>query len=347
MMHSHWAALLMVAGLATTVADENPRAQTVSDEHARALRIAVIQMPSVDHDIDANLKRAAGFAEQAVAQGAQFLLFPEMMATGSSLSFDTWDSAEPSNGRSVEWLKSTSRRLHVWLGTSFLEAAGPDFYDTFVLTSPSGAEAGRVRKQIPAGPEAYFFRGEVGSHVISTPIGKIGVGICAENYYCFAASQFLLESVDFVLMPHSSPDMSNSGGLGSPPGTHLASWYAHKLGVPVAMVNKVGRSYKPPPNEINGTFPGQSAIVDADGSVLVSMNDKEGIGIGTITLDSQRKTRAPSVCTGIGIAELTIGGSSGAASVANEYERARKSYELNAERKTKALAISGGQPAKK
>ncbi|PYR22762.1 MAG: hypothetical protein DMF98_19735 [Acidobacteria bacterium] len=190
-----------------------------------------------------------------------------------------------------------------------------------------------------------FFRGEVGSHVVSTSIGKIGIGICAENYYCFAASQFLSESVDFVIMPHSSPDMSNGGGLPSPPGTHLASWYAKTLGVPVAMVNKVGRSYKPPPNEINGVFPGLSAIVDSDASVLQSMNDKEGVGIATITLDPQRKTRASSVCTGIGIAELTIGGSEGAASVANEYERARKSYEANADRKAKALAVSS-QPAK-
>ena len=96
-----------------------------------------------------------------------------VMATGSYLSFDTWDSSEPSHGKSVQWLKSTSRRLRVWLGASFLEASGSDFYDTFVLTAPSGEEAGRVRKQIPAGPEAYFFRGEEGSHVISTAIGSV------------------------------------------------------------------------------------------------------------------------------------------------------------------------------
>ena len=58
--------------------------------------------------------------------------------------------------------------------------------------------------------------------------------------------------------------------------------YSTKLGVPVAMVNKVGRSYKPPPNEINGVFPGRSAIVDSDGAVLQSMDDKEGIGIANI-----------------------------------------------------------------
>ena len=113
------------------------------------------------------------------------------------------------------------------------------------------------------------------------------MGIRAENHYCFAASQMLKQSADFVIMPQASPDMSESGGLPSPPGTHLATWYARKLGVPVAMVNKVGRSYKPPPNEIKGRFPGQSAIVDSDGSVRASMDG--------------RKSTASEVCTGIGI----------------------------------------------
>src|SRR5215813_8973936 len=310
---------------------------------ARSLRIAVVQMKSLDHDIDGNLKQATKYANEAAAQGAEFVLFPEFMATGSYLSFDTWDSAEPSNGKSVAWLKSTSRRLHIWLGASFFEASGSDFYDTFVLTAPSGDEAGRVRKQIPAGPEAYFFRGEVGSHVISTATGKIGVGICAENFYCFAATQFLKDSADFIVMPHSSPDMSTSGGLQSPPGTHLASWYAKKLGVPVVMVNKVGRSYKPPPNEINGVFPGRSAIVDSDGTVLESMDDKEGIGIADIHLDQLKKTHADQVCTGLGIPELAVGGSSGAAAVGDEYSRAQKSYANNGLRKAKALSISAKQ----
>ena len=129
---------------------------------ARPLRIAVVQMKSLNHDIEGNLRQATTYADEAAAQGAKFVLFPELMATGSYLSFDTWDSAEPSQGKSVQWLKATSRRLQIWLGAGFFEASGADFYDTFVLTAPSGEEVGRVRKQIPAGPEGYFFRGDVG-----------------------------------------------------------------------------------------------------------------------------------------------------------------------------------------
>lgn len=137
--------------------------------------------------------------------------------------------------------------------------------------------------------------------------------------------------------------MSENGGLPTPPGTHLALWYAKKLGIPAVMVNEVGRSYKPPPNEIKGFFPGRSAIVDSDGTVLQSMDGIEGIGIADITLDPSRKTRANSICTGVGIAELTVGGSAGAAEVARAEAEARKSYENNPLRRAKALAISSGQ----
>ena len=150
----------------------------------KTVRIAIVQMRSLNHDIDGNLKRATEFALTARDRGAQLVLFPEFMPTGAYLSFDTWDSAEPSNGKTVQWLKATAGRLHVWLGTSFLEAEGEDFYDTFVLTTPDGQEAGRVRKAVPAAAEANFFRGEQGPHILNTAIGKIGIGICAENYYC-------------------------------------------------------------------------------------------------------------------------------------------------------------------
>ena len=62
-----------------------------------------------------------------------------------------------------------------------------------------------------------------------------------------------------------------------PPGARLASWYAKKLGIPVAMANKVGRPYKPPTNEINGFFPGlypevASSDLMVDGAYVINMS---------------------------------------------------------------------------
>lgn len=315
----------------------------ITKSGARPLRIAIVQMQSLNHDIDANLKKATRFSEQAETQGAKLVLFPELMPTGSYLADDTWDSAEPSNGETVQWMKAASSRLHIWIGAGFFEADGEDFYDTFVLTTPEGDEAGRVRKAAPAEGEAYFFRGYDNPHVINTAIGRIGIGICAENYYCLLPTQLIKRSADLILMPHSSPDMSKAGGLPSPPGTHLGSWYAKKLGIPVAMVNKVGTASTPPPHEINAFFPGRSAIVDSDGTVKSLMDDKEGIAIADVVLDPSRKRSPddPPVCTGVGISELTIGGVAGAKEVARSQASGKESYDSNPTRKAKALAISG------
>lgn len=183
--------------------------------------------------------------------------------------------------------------------------------------------------------------------MINTAIGRIGIGICAENYYCQLPTQLIKRSADIILMPHSAPDMSGGGGLPQPPGTRLASWYARKLGIPVAMVNKVGRSYKPPPNEINAFFPGLSAIVDSDGTVKRSMDDKEGIAVADVVLDPARKKSPddPPVCTGVGIADLMIGGAAGAKEVAQSQALGKESYDSNPERKAKARAISATRNA--
>jgi N-carbamoylputrescine amidase len=321
-------------------------ASPARSESARRLRVAIVQMTSANHDIDGNLRRAEGLAAQAARRGARLVLFPELMPTGYSLFYDIWDSAEASSGPTSRWLATTSRRHNLWLGTSFLEASGDDFFNTFVMTGPDGAEAGRIRKQVPADAEAYFFKGQSGSHVIETAIGRIGVGICAENYYCFLANQMSQRQVDLMLMPHSAPDSSASGGLPAAPGTHLALWYARRLGVPVAFVNKVGawttKTLFPPPAETRGVFPGLSTIVDGDERVLVSMSGDEGVGVADVTLDPRRRASAGQVCAGVGIAELAIGGAAGVAAVARAQEAGAQSYATNRERPLRARAISGG-----
>lgn len=96
------------------------------------------------------------------------------------------------------------------------------------------------------------------------------------------------------------------------PGIH-ASWYAKKLGVPVAMVNKVGSANPANANSGSAFFPGLSAIVDSDGTVKWFMDDKEGLAVTEVKLDPARKRKPddPPVGTGIGIADLTIGGKAG------------------------------------
>jgi N-carbamoylputrescine amidase len=172
----------------------------MTKENVRKINVAAIQMESKNGLIKANLEHALPFIDEAAEKGAELIVLPEFMPTGYIFTKAIWDAGEPGEGLTVQWLKEHSKRLGVYLGTSFLEADGEDFFNTFVLTTPEGKEAGRVRKQTPAAFEAYFTKGDPGSHVIETDFGKVGVGICYENMLSYMPRLMYTHSVDIMLM---------------------------------------------------------------------------------------------------------------------------------------------------
>jgi N-carbamoylputrescine amidase len=278
-------------------------------EQARTLRVAAVQMESKNGSIEANLEHATGLIDHAARRGAELILLPEFMPTGYVFTKEIWDSGEQRDGPTVNWLRENSRRLSVWLGTSFLEADGEDFFNTFILAAPDGQEAGRVRKQTPAGPEAYFFKGDTGPHIIDTELGKVGVGICYENHQAFMLRLMHQQSVDLILMPHSAPtplqnlffrhkyiemyhDMLRE----------LASRYARALGAPVIIANKCGRLQTPMPRlpfwRWDSSFPGLSSIANSDGTVKAQLRDEESAIVEDVLLDPSRKIHDPPKCYG-------------------------------------------------
>lgn len=271
----------------------------MSNRQPRPLRVAAIQMVSENGAPASNRSRGAAFVEEAARRGAELILLPELMPTGYLLCDAIWDAAEPTQGPTASWLRDQARRFGVYLGTSFLEADGEDFYNTFVLASPEGMEAGRVRKQTPALHEARFFKGLVGPHVIDTALGRIGVGICYENLLAWFARQISVEGVDLLLMPHSAPFPARSrrGKLLERSRRLIATTaghYAGLLGVPVVLANKSGSFRSPVPGSRRArewTFPGLSTIADSDATVKAQLDDEEQVAVAEVLLDEQRKRR--------------------------------------------------------
>ena len=267
----------------------------------RSIRVAAIQVESVGGKIAHNLEHAVPFIEEAKRRGAEIVLLPELFPTGFDLTEAIWDAGEASDGPTVQWLKEQSGKHGLWIGTSFLEAAGDRFYNTFVLTNPKGEEAGRVRKGRPAATETFFFEGFPGPHVLDTPLGRIGVSICYEGYLATTVRQLHEEGADLVLMPHSAPTPSLSAGLKQSQLDEydralraVSSATARDLGIPAVMANKVGRwkirSPWPFPDE-DSCFPGYSSIADSEGKILAELGDEEGVVVADIALDSGKKAR--------------------------------------------------------
>ncbi len=270
----------------------------MSNAKSRIVRVAAVQMESKNGLIEANLEHAKPLVEQAAKGGARLILLPEFMPTGYIFSTAIWDGAEPKHGPTVRWLKENSRKYGIWIGTSFLEADGEDFFNTFVLATPDGEEAGRVRKQTPAGFEAFYTKSGLGPHILETELGKIGVGICYENQLTYIPQIMQGQSADILLMPHSFPTI----GQIIMSLEDLALRYARLLGIPTIVSNKSGPWRSPYPGvpfyKSNTHFPGLTTIADSDGSVKAQLGDEEKVIIADVTLDPDRKTKNVAPCRG-------------------------------------------------
>jgi len=270
----------------------------------RMVAVATVQMESRAGDIEGNLERAEERVSEAVEGGAERVLLPEFLPSGYLFERRAWESAEPTYGPTTRWLARTATEKGIYLGTSYLEADGSNFFNTFVLYSPDGEELGRIRKQTPALVEAFFTKGESGPHVIDCDLGRIGVGICMETQRSFLLPLLHAAKVDLALLPHSAPNPDPSPmaprqlreALHDRVGT-IAEHAAKLLGVPAIMANKCGEwrtgLLDVPGFHISGRFLGFSAIVEAGGRVIEKLGDEPGVIVAEVTLDPSLRAEEP------------------------------------------------------
>lgn len=266
---------------------------------SRPLRLAAIQMVSINSRVAENLANAGHWAEHAASQGAELVLLPELFAIGFEINANAWKCAEPQLGPTERWLMDTARRHGFHIGGSYLERRGDDFFNTFALAGPTGI-LGRVRKRHPCSLEAYIFKGGDDPHVIETPLGRIGVAICYDGSLREVWDRLLADAPDLLLMPMSAPTpvktlLYNQRKIDA---FHTAFYdgatqSARLLGIPCAMSNKWGEWDSNLPGLIprllfghqHSTFPGFTHIADSDGQEVARVANGEGLAVATVCLD--------------------------------------------------------------
>lgn len=268
----------------------------------QSLQVAAVQMVSENGRRESNLERAARLVSQAARAGAKLALLPELFSGGYWLDEQAWDTAEAEDGPTEAYLREAARRHALYLGGSYLQASGEDFFNVFALATPDGEIAGRVPKQQAASVEAYLFRGQPSSHLIVTELGRIGVGICYDNAFRSTAEALLRGDADIALMCFSAPTPQQTWLYGPrqvqafrASFRHGAQNYARMLGIPAVQVNKSG----PWSSKLPAFFPAQSSrydglseIADSTGEIVAGLADEESIIVGTVTLDPALKKHA-------------------------------------------------------
>jgi nitrilase len=187
---------------------------------AGPVTVAAVQAAPVLLDREATIGKVVALAEQAAAQGARLVVFPEAFVPGYPdwvWRTRPWDShatalydllldhAVVIGSPATDVLAGTARRLGIWLsvGMSERDEAGSTLYNTLLHFGPDGTLAARHRKLMPTGGERLVWGTGDGSTltVTDTGFGRLGGLICWENYMPLARAALYAQGVDIYLAP--------------------------------------------------------------------------------------------------------------------------------------------------
>ena len=272
----------------------------MSNQPQKTLRVAAVQMDAQFSQRKHNLAKAEGYIQQAIEQGAQLILLPELLPYGYGVNESVWDGAEPMDGPSVTWLTAQAKKYGAYIGFTFFETDGEEFYNAFVLANPYGEIAGRVRKSPAPAVESYFYTAGKDSHIIDTELGRIGVNICYETLLHERVNELYEANVDFYLQPSAAgrPKPFIPGDVARLEKTLLNARAIHyqALGVPIVMANRVGKLEGQLPGVmgyLKSSFLGGSYICDSNGQILKELDQEEGVIVSQVILDPKYRATTP------------------------------------------------------
>lgn len=265
----------------------------------RTLTVAAIQT-SYGTDMDANIARTAGFIEEAAKQGAQVVL-PSELFQGPyfcTTQDERWfATAYPARAHPcVVQLQPLAKKLGIVIPVSIYEREGPQYYNSVVMLDADGEILGVYRKShIPDGPgyqEKYYFRpGDSGYRVWATKHGKIGVGICWDQWYPECARAMAMMGADALFYPTAIGSEPHDGTLDTrDPWRRVMQGHAVANVIPVIASNRIGmeRGLGDPQN-----FYGSSFIADHRGDLVQSFDrTDEGVLVHTFDLEFLDRHRA-------------------------------------------------------
>jgi len=261
----------------------------------RQVTVAATQM-SCDWNVAGNIAKAEKLVREAAARGAQIILLPELFeAPYFCIEQDNRHlnlACPVEENRAVRHFSAVARELGVVLPISFFERAGQVFFNTIAIIDADGRNLGVYRKShIPNGPgyqeKTYFSPGDTGFKVWNTRFGRLGVGICWDQWFPETARSMALMGAELLLFPTAI-------GSEPPPAVPVNSrdhWQRTQQGhaaanlMPLIASNRYGLEKSiQDPEGLYIRFYGSSFIADSMGAKVAEAGE-EGDAVLTATFD--------------------------------------------------------------
>ncbi len=236
------------------------------------LKIAICQILVLDGDRAGNFLRIENALRQAARAHAQIACFPETVLLGW-VNSDAHDRAHPIPGADTDRLAALARKYDTYICIGLAEKDAHKLYDSAVLIDNEGEILLKHRKinllvELMTPP----YTPGVDVAVAHTPLGRIGLLICADTF-----AEDLLEKTaalkpDILLVPYgwAAPDQQwpNHGKEMAKVVTNAAA----KLNTPVIGTNSTGKiTHGPWTGRIYG---GQSLACDRNANIITTLKDR-------------------------------------------------------------------------
>ena len=269
------------------------------------ITVAAVQM-YCNRSREENVQAAEKAVRQAAASGAQIILLPELFETWyfcQERNYDSYGLATTVwENPAVKRMKELAAQLKVVLPVSFFERAGNVTYNSVAVIDADGELLGVYRKtHIPDDhfyQEKFFFTpGNTGFQVGHTAYGRIGVGICWDQWFPEAARCMSLMGAELLLYPTAIGSEPIIECDSMPHWRRCMQGHAAANVVPVIAANRIGEERVSPTKENNNqssslVFYGSSFITDETGEVLKDAGrTEEGVILHTFDLDAVEEMR--------------------------------------------------------
>lgn len=253
----------------------------------RKVTTAVTQM-ACSWDKEKTLNTAEHLVRSAAEKGANIVLLQELFETPyfcQSHKFKYFNLAKTvEENTAINHFKMLAKKLGIVIPVSFYEKNGNTAFNSIAVIDATGEILGVYRKThipdgMPYAEKFYFTPGDTGFKVWNTAYGKIGVGICWDQWFPEAARAMALLGAEMLFYPTA---------IGSEPTLNIDSkphWQRCMQGhaaaniMPVHASNRIGtETEKNSFGNSSMTFYGSSFITDETGAV-VEEADKETEGV--------------------------------------------------------------------
>ncbi len=166
------------------------------------MKAGLIQIHSIPTEVRKNVEHGIEMYKNAVVQGADLIVFPELWTCGYYLETFDFTAAQKENEWILEEFKALARDTHTVTVLPLPQKKDDDLYIGLYVIESDGQIVKEYQKSFLWGREQnYFVHGQRSYEPIQTSVGKLGLLICYDIEFPEPSRVLALKGADIIIVP--------------------------------------------------------------------------------------------------------------------------------------------------